>query len=402
MADLADDPTATFLPVRNPASRRYPSGVDPGHHHQPGASPRESVAHAAGKGRKPAIEPDHQPGTGSANGFCEGFQLLLIHRRGFLEEYVASCGQSPDCKRRVRVVPCSDHHRVDVRATQDVVERSGNTVRAKLVRCVPRAEPAARGRANEAYPGHLLERREQHAGSKGARSDCCHSQRARDPLARRSGRRRKAALGRLRLVCQKHAQVRLCPLSGNERVSVERLLEREPVREQALHVQASRTNCAQHRLQIPSLSPSHVPDGIVLAALLVVAVVASGAVAAGYDDLDLLLEVGLAWELHRQRSDDADTRPVTRQLAGKSERLAGGRRGCHEHGVRPIPARRGTHYLDGVVHPAHRASYRATGERSVHLAAIDVDPDHIAPLCREQLDGDLPDEPEPDHDDQAA
>ena len=91
--------------------------------------------------------------------------------------------------------------------------------------------------------------------------------------------------------------------------------------------------------------------------LLVVAVVAAGAVRAGHPELELLLVEGRPVDVDPRLPHDDDAAAVARQADGELERVGGGGRGAQEHCVEAEPAR------DGVDARLERRRRRA-GSRS--------------------------------------
>ena len=65
----------------------------------------------------------------------------------------------------------------------------------------------------------------------------------------------------------------------------------------------------------------------------------------------------------------------------------------------PCPRETARTISSGVVDAAQRTRDGASRDGPIHLSALDVDPDDVAPMRREQLYRDLADEPESDDDD---
>ena len=176
MADLADDSSAALGCVHHPVSSGNPSGIDARAHHEPAPPARKRVADSARERREPAVIADHQARARLPHRLVEYAKLLLVDRRGLLEEHVAPGCQRSRCESCVGVVSRCDDDRIDVGHGEDLVQRRRHAFGAELLRRMLRAQATTGHGPHQSCPGSLLEGREQHACREGSGSDDGHAE----------------------------------------------------------------------------------------------------------------------------------------------------------------------------------------------------------------------------------
>ncbi len=130
------------------------------------------------------------------------------------------------------------------------------------------------------------------------------------PVRGRGLGRAGLGLGLLLCVLEQHSEGAGAAFRGEHGVRLRRVLDREPVRRELGRVDSPGSDQIDERLEVALLGPADVAGRKISTALLVVAVVASGAVRAGQPELDLLLVECRALRHDRDVADDDEATAV--------------------------------------------------------------------------------------------
>ena len=134
------------------------------------------------------------------------------------------------------------------------------------------------------------------------------------------------------LVREQHSERALAVRGvGDDAVRLGGIVDREAVRRELRGVHAAGSHEIEERLHVALLGPADVAGGEVAAVLLVVAVVAAGAVRAGHAELELLLVEGRPVDVDPGLPDDDDAAAVAREARRRAR--AGRRRRTRRTGA---------------------------------------------------------------------
>ena len=178
--------------------------------------------------------------------------------------------------------------------------------------------------------------------------------------------------------------------------------DREPVRDQFAHVEASRSHGVQHRLEVPLLGPAHKADRVVLPPLLVQIVVASRPIRAGHLERQFLfVEIG-TFQVQADDADEHESAALAARLGGLMHDFIGGGGRADQHAIHPAPVR------PGAGGRRHVAASRGVDYLSAHAfghrqpLVADVHAHHLAPVGAQQLNAHEPDQSHPINDETLA
>ena len=141
------------------------------------------------------------------------------------------------------------------------------------------------------------------------------------------------------LVFQNDPQIRLLLHAEQDLVGAERVVEGERVRDEFGRTQCAGCDHLHDGLHVALLGPANVAVGIVNAAFLVLRIVPSGSVRAAEAEVDFLLVVLVARQVHADESRGDDLALLAADFRGDRHRFVALRRGGDEHSVHALSAR---------------------------------------------------------------
>ena len=193
----------------------------------------------------------------------------------------------------------------------------------------------------------------------------------------------------------------LLALAGHDVVGLRRVLDPVSVGDQPLHPDIAPGDQLQEGGHVPALGPADVGQGVVDAVSLVGRVVTARAVGTADDQPDFLLEERAAFEIETDVPDDDDAALEAADLNRLAHYLAGARRCTEQHRVGAVSAGERGHRSREIRIRQVRA-LSPQGARQLHPERIQVAGQHAGARGARQLGGDLPHQPQPQHDDLLA
>ena len=147
----------------------------------------------------------------------------------------------------------------------------------------------------------------------------------------------------------------------------------------------------EKRFEVSLLRPAHIPDRVVVAALLELRVIPSRAVRTGDDKRQLLVIVIVTRNIHSRYAHHHDLGPVAGNAGRQFDRRVTLGRSCDEHGVGPPAASGLNHRLfDGRAFTGE-GSHRSIGNGLFGTLGRDIETNHATATCLEQHDRQLAD-----------
>ena len=313
----------------HPVFGRDLPGVDPVVQDGGGRPVCEEPLHLHGKRGVAAVESDHHPLPGLVSRLDDPAKALDIGRKRLFHEDIFSGTQRLDRHRCVEIVPRRDHHRVDIGVVEDPLVVGGAVGKAVLLRDRLRRESRSGRKPPEVHREAGEVRVEGALGVDPGADAPERPGRGRSLPCPRTGLLEAddgtGCVRTVRAVLQENPDEPF--LSGvDEVVGPRRLVERERVGDQAVEIDLLLAHQFEERLHVPLLRPPDI-DRVVDPPLLVVSVVAAGAVGAGDDDLRLFLVEDVTGHIHADIPDDHDP-------ALAPDQAAGGLDGCARPGGR--------------------------------------------------------------------
>ncbi|OQC68554.1 MAG: hypothetical protein BWX50_01209 [Euryarchaeota archaeon ADurb.Bin009] len=306
----------------HPVPGRDLPGVDPVVQDHRRAPLLEELLHLPRKRRVAPVEPDHQPVLRLAVCPDHPPEPFGVRCKRFLHEDVFAGGKRIDRHRSVEIVSGRYQHRIDPGIVEDraVV---GRAVGKPVLLCDRLRREPRRGRDTGKVHREPGEVRVEGALGVDSGADAPDRPRPGRHLPRnRPGEAGDGAGGAraVRAILQQDADVPLSP-GTDQVVGLRRAIEREGMGDQAVEVDPLLPHQFKERLHVPPLRPPDV-DRVVYPPLLVVSVVASGAVGPGDDDLRLFLVEDIAGHVHPHVPDDDDPALIPDQAARGLDRGA--------------------------------------------------------------------------------
>ena len=290
--------------------------------------------------RKPAIEADHQArrtfGLRRFVRLTERVQLLGRDHHRLLDEDVLAGRQRPRRKLGVGAVAGGDEHGVDGRIIEQRLKVGGAVVEPELFCLLLRVQARGRDQPDELRPVVGLHVRDEVQRRVVARP---HEPDAQGVARHVSGSRLETddVLLRLRYVVIQHdTDVRLIAVL-DELVGIERVREVKPMRRERIDVELALGHEREDGLHVALLRPPHVVVRVVDPALLVRRVVAPRAVRHRDLDLQLLVVVGIARDVHPHGAHDDDLPLAPGDLASQLDGAVALRGGRNERVIGPAP-----------------------------------------------------------------
>ena len=178
------------------------------------------------------------------------------------------------------------------------------------------------------------------------------------------------------------------------------ILNWHDLRNQRSEIEESPRLQIQNALHVPLLRPTHITHRVVETSLLVLDVVASGAVRSGNPERQLLLVERGAREVDRYVADEYQSAAVARHLRGEEQRVVGGGCGSDKHAV--DADRRGFENLLGRPVSRGEAVICPAGESVLDPTLVGVDREDLGAGGSQEAARDLADETAPDDGDAVA
>lgn len=399
MAALADHAPAAHLGVLGPVVHGDGPGVD-GHDHGLGlAHGSQGLAQGHGQGGEAAVEADHEHLLRALvrQGLDLG-QLVQGQAQGFFHEHVLAGREALFDHGGVGVVAGGDDHGVHGRVGENALRVRGGRGKTELLAQVGSGDARARRNGRQTRPARLLHGRQQHPARIPARPDHADDRRRRGHgLALDRQGDGAAHVHRVRGIGQDDADIRLRVVRDHA-VGFFRVFDGETMGGQRPHVDLAGGHEVEDGLEIALLGPAHVGDGVILRLVLVLRIIAAGAVGAGDLEGQFLLVKDGAGQFEPGHAHQHDAPALAAHGGRLHDRLRGLGGGGDEHPVHAATMAERLRRLEGILPPGQVHGLRTKGPGQLALARVKIDAQHPAAIGGQDLHGQKPDQPQPrDH-----